>query len=94
MGKKFDSVPVEEDTRIRYRKEVRLGKFDVLYEKWSWEGILGESIIFTNDDVSGFTDEEIEMEVRKSPLVKNGSEMKIKRSDSGFTFVNFNFELT
>ena len=94
MSKKFDGVPVEEDTRIRYRKEVRLGKFDVLYEKWCWEGILAESLIFANDDVSRMTDEEIEDEVRKSPLVKNGSQMKIKRSDLGFTFVNFNFEAT
>ena len=94
MSKKFDSVPVEEDTRIRYRKKVRLGKLEALYEKWCWEGILAESLIFANDDVSRMTDEEIEDEVRKSPLVKNGSEMKIKRSDAGFTFVNFNFELT
>lgn len=92
MSKKFDGVPVEEDTRIRYRKEVRLGKFDVLYEKWCWEGILAESIIFANDDVSGLTDEEIEHEVRKSPLVKNGSEILLKRS-AGFIFANFNFEL-
>ena len=94
MSKKFDGVPVEEDTKILFRLEAKLGKFDILYEQWNWEGILAESIIFANDDVSGFTDEEIEMEVRKSPLVKNGSEMKIKRSDAGFTFVNFNFELT
>ena len=94
MSKKFDGVPVEEDTKILFRLEARLGKFDVLYEKWSWEGILAESIIFADDDISGTTDEEIEQEVRKSPLVKKESEMKIKRSDAGFTFVNFNFELT
>ena len=94
MSKKFDGVPVEEDTRIRYRKEVRLGKFDVLYEKWCWEGILAESLIFANDDVSRMTDEEIEREARKSILVREDSEILIKRSDSGFTFVNFNFDLT
>ena len=94
MSKKFDGVPVEEDTKILFRLEAKLGKFDILYEQWNWEGILAESIIFANDDISGMTDEEIEQEVRKSPLVKNGSEMKIKRSDAGFTFVNFNFELT
>jgi len=94
MSKKFDGVPVEEDTRIRFRQEIRLGKFDVLHEKWSWEGILAESIIFADDDISGMTDEEIEQEVRKSPLVKKESEVKIKRSYKGFTFINFNFELT
>jgi hypothetical protein len=94
MSEKFDSVPVDEDTRIRFRQKIRMGEFDVLYEKWSWEGILAESIIFADDDISGMTDEEIEQEARKSPAVKNGSEIKIKRSDAGFTFVNFNFELT
>ena len=38
------------------------------------------------------TDEEIEQKVRQSPLVKEGSEILIKRLDAGFTFVNFNFE--
>ena len=94
MSKKFDGVPVEEDTRIRFRRKIRLGKFHVLFEGWSWEGILAESIIFADDDISGMTDEEIEQEVRKSPLVKKESEMKIKRSYKGFTFINFNFELT
>lgn len=93
MSKKFNGVPADEDTRILFRLEARQGNFEVLYEQWYWEGILAESIIFANDDILGMSDEEIEQEIRKSPLVKNGSEMKIKRSDSGFTFVNFNFEL-
>jgi len=92
MSKKFDDVPVDEDTRIMFRQEAGLGKFDVLYEKWSWEGISAESIIFANDDVADMTDNELEQEVRKSPLVKKESDITIKRLDVGFTFVNFNFE--
>jgi hypothetical protein len=92
MSKKFDDVPVEEDTTIMFRQEARLGKFKVLYEMWSWEGISAESIIFVNDDVADMTDNELEQEVRKSPLVKKESEITIKRLDAGFTFVNFNFE--
>ncbi len=92
MNKKFSNVPVEEDTRILFRKEARFGEYDVLYEMWSWEGITAESIIFANDDVEDMTDNELEQEVRKSPLVKKESEMTIKRLDAGFTFVNFNFE--
>ena len=92
MSKKFDDVPVEEDTKIMFRQEARLGKFDVLYEMWSWEGISAESIIFANDDVADMIDNELEQEVRKSPLVKKESDITIKRLDAGFTFVNFNFE--
>lgn len=92
MRKKFDDVPVDKDTRVLFRQEAKLGKYDVLYEMWSWEGISAESIIFANDDVADLTDEEIEQETRKSPLVKEGSQITLKRLDSGFTFVNFNFE--
>jgi hypothetical protein len=92
MSDKLKNVPVEEDTRILFRKEARLGNYDVLYERWSWEGISAESLIFSNDDVSDLTDEDLEQEVRKSPLVKKESAVTIKRLDAGFTFVNFNFE--
>ena len=92
MTDKFKNVPVEEDTRILFRNEAKLGDYDVLYEMWSWEGISAESIIFASDDISALTDEELEQEVRKSTLLKKESAVTIKRLDSGFTFVNFNFE--
>lgn len=91
MTDKFKNVPVEEDTKILFRNEAKFGKYEVLYEMWSWEGISAESIIFESDDISDLTDEELEQEVRKSPLVKNDSAVTIKRLDAGFTFVNFNF---
>jgi hypothetical protein len=94
MSKKFVGVTAEEDTRVLYRKEVKLNKYDVLYERWNWEGIRGESIIFTDDYVKDLSDDEIEKEVQKSPYVKHGSPLTLKRSVSGYTFVNFNFEST
>ena len=92
MSKKFDGVPVEKDTKILFRQEASLGHIEVLYEMWSWEGISAESFIFANEDVADMTDEALEQEVRKSPLVNEESDMTIKRLDAGFTFVNFNFE--
>ncbi len=92
MSKKFDGVPVEKDTKILFRQEASLGNIEVLYEMWSWEGISAESLIFANEDVADVTDEALEQEVRKSPLVNEESDMTIKRLDAGFTFVNFNFE--
>jgi hypothetical protein len=38
------------------------------------------------------TDGELEQVVKKSPIVKEGSSMTLNRSDSGYTFVNFNFK--
>ena len=92
MSQKFDDVPVDNDTRILFRYPAKLGKYDILYEMWSWEGIKAESIIFGTDDVSDLTDEEVEKEVRQSPLVKKESAVTIKRLVAGYTFVNFNFE--
>jgi len=87
---KFINVPVEDDTTLLVSLESTLGERDVLYQQWYWDGIKAESLIFVGDDVGSLSDEELETEVRSSPLVKAGS-LTISRSKSGYTFVNFNF---
>lgn len=89
---KFDDVPVEEDTKIIFQIETKLGQFDILYETWFWEGITAESIIFAKEDVSGLDDNEILKEVKKSPLLKKDSKITLQHSKAGFVFVNFNFD--
>jgi hypothetical protein len=91
VSKKFDSVPVEEDTRVLRNKETNLGQYDVLHQKWKWEAITAESIIFLDEDVADLEDEELESMVKESSFFKGG-QTTIKRSESGFTFVNLNFE--
>ena len=92
MSKKFDSVPVEVDTKILSSNVSKLGKYDVLYQLWSWDGINGESLVFAAKDIAGLDDINLEKEVRKSPVVKSGSEITINRSGSGFVFVSFSFK--
>jgi len=87
---KFSNVPVEKDTAILASLECKLGEREVLYQKWFWDGITAESLIFVNDDVVSLSDTELQTEVRASPLVDSES-MTITRSDSGYTYVNFNF---
>lgn len=89
---KFNNVPIEEDTKIIFQLQETLGEYDILYQKWFWDGITAESIIFANEDIAELTDKEIEEEVKDSPLLNEGSSVTLKRSSSGFTFVNFNFE--
>ena len=91
MSDKFKNVPVDADTNILFSAEANLGEYDVLYQKWSWDGIIAESVIFVSEDVADISDAEIEAEVRTSPLVEEESQMTIKRAESGFTFANFNF---
>ena len=92
MDKKFKSIPIEPDTRILFQNETNLGGYPVRYEIWSWDGYRAESFIFSNDDVSGLSDMEIEKVVHESGLIHEESGITINRSDSGFVFVSFNFE--
>ena len=92
MAGKFDGVPTEEDTKIIFRHEVKFGEYDILYEKWLWDGITAESIVFDSKDVEGLSDDEIIEDAKSSPLVESDSDVTIKRSDAGYTFVNFNFK--
>jgi len=91
MSKKFDSVPVDEDTIILRSQETHLGAYCVLHQIWKWESIIAESIIFLDEEVLDLEDQELEKMVKASPFCKEG-QTTIKRSESGFTFINFNFE--
>ncbi len=89
---KFTNIPTEEDTKIIFRSPMKWGDLDIVYEKWVWEGIMAESIIFLNEDVEKLNDKELEKDVRSSTTVEPDSEITIKRVKD-FTFVNFNFKI-
>jgi hypothetical protein len=94
MTDKFKEVPIEEGTKIIFRNEAKLGEYDILYEMWRWDGITAESVIFMSEDVVNVTDNDLKSEIRMSPLLKDkDSQITLKRSSSGFTFVNFNFKV-
>ena len=93
MSSKFQNVPVEKGTRIHLEKEITIGDMDALHQVWSWDGVQAESIIFRNEDVQHHSDDQVQAIVVghfKEKIQKN-AKMTISRSDSGFTFVNFNF---
>jgi hypothetical protein len=92
MNKKFENVPVESDTVILFEKEHTIGKFDVLYQIWRWGIYTANSIIFISNDVEELREEEIIEIVKKDSVFKGSSSISFKRSECGFTFVNFNFE--
>ena len=93
MSGKFQHVPVEKGTRIHFEKEIKIADMDALHQVWSWDGVHAESIIFCNEDVQHHSDDEVRDIVVghfKEKIQKN-TKMTLSRSDSGFTFVNFNF---
>lgn len=91
MSEKFKDLPLEEDTQIISSIEARIDQYDVVYQKWYWDGIQAESIIFYNEDVAELSEEQIKKEVALcTAIVKEGSEMTYKKGEK-YTFVNFNF---
>lgn len=92
MTNKFKNIPTEEDTKILSRQEKTIGEYIVLHEIWVWDGIYAESIIFANEDIEGLSDQEIEKMVRSLPILDENSDLTLTRTESGFTFVNFNFK--
>ena len=91
MNEKFKNLTTDADTQILFRQEMLFGDKDVVYEKWIWDGITAESVIFLSDDVKALDDAALEQEVKTSSIVNVNSSVTISRQDE-FTFVNFNFE--
>ena len=92
MSDKFKNIPVEKDTKILFRSPMKWRELDIVYEKWYWDGITAESIIFLNEDVKEMDDEALEKDVSDGSLVQSDSKVTISRGDE-YTFVNFNFKI-
>ena len=93
MKDKFENVPVEADTRILFRdNNVKVGERTARYEMWSWDGIHGESLIFSADDVLGLTDEDFKGMLTDGNLLKNTENFTVTRK-TDFVFVNYNAKM-
>ncbi len=93
MTDKFKNVPLDADTKIKKQKECKIADFEVLYQKWLWDGVLGESIIFAEEDVRDYNEQEIKQLVLYSEFINtNDVKMTFNRGGKGFVFVNFGFE--
>lgn len=92
MTEKFANVPTEADTRILSRETIMINGTEALHEKWFWEGIKAESLVFAVSDLGQISDHALLSLARASGLIASDSEPTIKRDSSGFHFVNFNFQ--
>ncbi len=92
MSEKFSNIPNDPDTHVILQKLATIDEYEVLYQAWSWQGIAAESIVFFSDDVKTLTDEQLEEIIRPLPLLNKDTKITIKRTDEGYTFVNFNLK--
>ena len=88
---KFNDVSVDKDTKIIISVPASFDNYDVLYQKWNWDGIVAESIIFDNQDIEDISKEKLMEEIKNSPLVKDGSSEIATSKGNKYTFFNFNF---
>ena len=90
--KKFSKIIPEVDTKIISVDYINLNGFDSRHEVWSWDGIMGESLIFCKKD---FKNPEIEvLSIVENYIKEKFNEKKhtIKIKDD-FVFFNYNFEV-
>jgi len=90
---KFSRVNTDMDTYIESEKYMKYEKYHVLYQKWAWEALHGESIIFDADDVTELTDKNLEDIACLLCNLSSDARITLKRSCSGYDFVNFNFRV-
>jgi len=91
MTSKFTTVPSDGETKLLLQCETRVGDLDALWQWWVWDGITAESLIFASADVAGLSNADLEKAIKDSSFYKGISSITISRTDSGYTFVNFNF---
>ena len=87
ISEKFKNIPVDDDTRIISREQIKVGKYDAIHEKWFWEGVYAESYVFFNEDIKGLIEEDI------LSLTSQKKQFSTYKKLDRYTFVNFNFEV-
>ena len=82
-------IPGDDDTKELYRTEHVISGMRCYEEKWSWDGFLGNSVIFPREDeVDGFSDDQLIDTVVRYIDSAQTSAFCVKRT-SEFIFVNF-----
>lgn len=91
MNDKFKGVPVEADTVVLSEEVVMVGGIEALHQRWFWDGITAESLIFRDEDVEGLSDAALEDLVWDSGFVVEDTGVTVTRERFSFSFVNYNF---
>jgi len=87
----FSDVPKDKDTRIIRQKEIIIKNIPALKQRWVWDGVLGDSLIFNNEDINHLSDDALQSFINNHSDVEVTGSVTFKRSASGYCFVNFNF---
>jgi hypothetical protein len=88
----FKDVRVEKDTKLKKLQYFNIENLHIRYERWSWEGIIGETCIFLMNEIQNIEKSKI-IEIIENEFNCTLVEGKytVKKTDE-FMFYNFNFE--
>ncbi len=89
LNDRFKNVPLDNETKILSEHIVELGNYEALFQVWSWDGHIAQSIIFTETEAEKLSDDVIEKLIRTLKFIDKEIELRINRSVKGYTFVNF-----
>lgn len=91
MTASFDNLPVDPETEVHKSKRVQVEGYTALHQRWGWQGISGESLIFARDDVAGLSNARLKQMVEVSAFVKGQGPVMLQHTSAGYIFVNFNY---
>jgi hypothetical protein len=94
IEEKFKNINVESDTKIYAIKYLNLDGMDCRYEFWGWDGMEAESLIFCTPELKASTDDYFR-ELIGMIINSEGTESIefTSKSDSEYTYLNFNFNV-
>lgn len=92
VSEKFANVPLDEGTKILNRVEIVIDGLDAQLERNLWDSIYSTSLILVTSELNALHDSKEKIEEMVQPLVRTDSEIMIKESKSGYTFITFDCE--
>ena len=75
----------------KLRGTIFVESYDLLLEKWFWDGIKGKSLIFLSNQISNIDDFQLRDLAREILGISIESETTLKRSED-YTYFNFGFQ--
>ena len=88
---RFAHVPQDPDTTITSQTEIQVSDFHALHQEWNWDWVRAESLVFVTTDIAPLSLGDLKDILKKEELIKLNHQITTSQSESGYTFINFNF---
>jgi hypothetical protein len=88
--KLFATRKIDPGTHILETQYLQHGEYDLLIEKWRWDGITAKSLIFLSQQIKNLSNTEVE-QISKNILSLPEAEKTTLSRNADFTYLNFGF---